>query len=261
MEHETPSPDPSRRTSSSERAYVGTELPLFAKAVHWKRYFGRALSPYVGGDVLEVGAGFGGTTPFLLTADVRSWTALEPDPELAHAFSAHVRSAGVNVETEIRIGTVADLPGGRMFDCITYIDVLEHIEDDAAELASAAKLLRPGGHLVVLSPAYRWLYSEFDKAVGHFRRYTISSLRSAGPASLVPTRFFHLDAVGVAASFANRMLLRQSAPTATQIEFWDRRIVPISRIVDPLVLRSCGRSVIGIWRCPDSALRRGGTRG
>lgn len=245
------------RSAEEGCAYVGTELPLFAKAVRWKKYFGGAIAPYVSGDVLEVGAGFGGTSPFLANSAVHRWTALEPDPELAAALRAYVRQAGMAIEPDIRVGTLQALPAGIDFDCITYIDVLEHIEHDAAELALAASFLRPGGHLVVLSPAYPWLFSPFDEAVGHHRRYTARSLRSIGPSSLSPTCFFYLDSVGMAASLMNRMLLRQSAPTMAQVEFWDRRIVPVSKVVDRFLFRSCGRSVIGVWRRSVASGKRG----
>ncbi len=234
-------------------AYIGNELPLFAKATRWKSYFGASLAPFVRGDVLEVGAGFGGTTPFLVNPSVRRWTALEPDAELAGQLHDHVRKAGMAIELRVQVGTLQDLAAGSRFDSITYIDVLEHIEHDSEELAGAASFLRPGGHLVVLSPAYPWLFSEFDRAVGHYRRYTRRSLRTVGPANLVPTKFYYLDAVGVAASLANRLLLRQSAPTLAQVEFWDRRIVPVSRVVDRFLFHGCGRSVIGVWRKTDGS--------
>lgn len=230
--------------------YVGTELPLFAKAVRWKTYFGRVLAAYVRGDVLEVGAGFGGTTPFLYNPAVRSWMALEPDARLAEQLVGYARQLGLPVVPQVRIGTLTDLPVEAKFDSITYIDVLEHIEHHEAELGLAASFLRSGGYLAVLSPAYPWLMSEFDKAVGHFRRYTTRSLRAVGPNSLTPVTFFYLDAVGVAASLANCVMLKQASPTIEQVAFWDRRIVPLSTMIDPLLLRSFGRSVVGIWQKP-----------
>ena len=58
-------------------------LELFAAARNWKHYVARACAPFLRGHVLEVGAGLGGSTASLLAAaDVREWTALEPDPEL-----------------------------------------------------------------------------------------------------------------------------------------------------------------------------------
>lgn len=55
--------------------------------------------------------------------------------------------------------------------------MLEHIEADAAEMNKAAALLNPGGHIIVLSPAFQFLYNPFDKAIGHYRRYNKRMLK------------------------------------------------------------------------------------
>jgi 2-polyprenyl-3-methyl-5-hydroxy-6-metoxy-1,4-benzoquinol methylase len=123
-----------------------------------------------------------------------------------------------------------------MFDCIMYVDVLEHIEDDRAELAVAQRHLRPGGHLVVIGPAHQWLFSEFDTAVGHFRRYSRGSLQEAVPNGMDRVMLRYMDALWVALSAANRLLLRSSAPTPAPIRTWDGLVVPMSRLVDPLLL-------------------------
>ena len=142
---------------------------------------------------------------------------------------------------------MVDLPADHLFDTILYIDVLEHIEDDAAELARSASHLRTGGHIIVLAPAHQHLYSPFDKAIGHFRRYSKGSLLAAAPPSLAPVEAFYLDAAGMALSLANRMLLRASMPTGGQILFWDRVVVPVSRLIDPVLARSVGKTVVAIW--------------
>ncbi len=118
------------------------------------------------------------------------------------------------------------LQASESFDTIVYIDVLEHIEDDAGELKLAARRLRRGGRIVVLSPAHQFLYTPFDAAIGHFRRYNRSSLRKISPPGLELEKLFYLDAFGIAASAMNRLLLRQSMPTKAQIETWDKWIVP-----------------------------------
>ena len=110
---------------------------------------------------------------------------------------------------------MASLPSEDRFDTILYVDVLEHIEDDRGELAGAAARLRTGGHVVVLAPAHQALYSPFDKAIGHFRRYSHRSLLAAAPSTLQPVAAYYLDAVGMAASLANRLLLRASMPSPT----------------------------------------------
>jgi len=139
----------------------------------------------------------------------------------------------------------------RQFDTILYIDVVEHIEKDREELKRAASHLRPGGHLIVLSPAHQRLFSPFDAAIGHFRRYNRAMLRAISPAGLLLERMRYLDSAGMILSAANMLLLRQSMPTAAQLRFWDLCIVPISRVLDKLLLYSIGKTVIAVWRRPE----------
>jgi SAM-dependent methyltransferase len=228
--------------SGNEFSYVGGELAIFAHAQHWKRYWRSKVSPHIRGDVLEVGAGIGANTELLRDGE-KSWTCLEPDGALAQELRSKTNARIVE-------GTLESLPPTEMFDSILYIDVLEHIADDSAELARAAVRLRTGGHIVVLSPAHPWLFSPFDKAIGHCRRYTRASLLALTPQALRVVKCFYLDAVGLFASLANRMLLKQSMPTLNQILTWDRLMVPTSRVVDPLMFYRFGKTVIAIWEKP-----------
>lgn len=230
--------------------YPGNELSLFAQACNWKRYFARCLRSCLAGDVLEVGAGLGETTRFLCDGRQASWTCLEPDPKLAAQLACTIAGLTSGVRVEVLPGTLADLPSGRGFDCILYMDVLEHIADDRAEMALAGARLKPGGCLVVLAPAHMALFSDFDRAIGHYRRYDRGMLRAVAPADLVEERLFYLDAVGMLCSLANRVLLRQAQPSLRSILFWDRVLVPVSRVVDVVIGHATGRSVVGVWRKP-----------
>lgn len=223
--------------------YEGAELDLFAHARNWKAYWISRIQAHVGGDVLEVGAGLGANTAALQSPGVRSWTCLEPDPQLAARIQQEIREIpGCSVKT----GTIESLPD-LLFDSILYIDVLEHVEDDLRETALAAARLRQGGRLIVLSPAHQFLYSPFDRAIGHYRRYDRASLRACQPEACAEARLEYLDAAGMLLSLANRALLRQSMPTLQQIHTWDRLVVPLSRIVDPILGRRVGKSILVVW--------------
>jgi len=228
-------------------SYVGNELELFAEAVHWKRYFRSAIADRLVGDVLEVGAGIGETARHLLDGRQRSWLCLEPDERLGTRLRAWAEAGDVAPLPTVQIGTTADLDPSSRFDTILYIDVLEHIEDDRAEIGRAAELLAPRGTLIVLSPAFQQLFSDFDRSVGHFRRYTRASLAEVMPPSLRQVRLRYLDSVGFLASLSNRALLRQALPTRRQIALWDRVMIPASRVLDPLLARSFGRSVLAVY--------------
>src|SRR5205085_6116702 len=112
-----------------------------------------------------------------------------------------------------------------------------------AELERASAHLRPGGRIVVLSPAHQWLFTPFDAAIGHFRRYTRPMLRAISPPGVEMEACFYLDSVGLLASAANLLFLKQSMPSKQQLHFWDTYIVPISRIVDLCTRRCMGKSV------------------
>jgi SAM-dependent methyltransferase len=235
---------------ASERDYEGTELELFQAAVNWKAYWSDKVAPYVRGAALEVGAGLGANIAnFRGKSDVQ-WTLLEPDRAMCEEMSGRARAGLLPPGTEVVCGMLGDLPAGRTYDSILYIDVLEHIEDDRAELERAAARLAPGGHLIVLSPAYQSVYSPFDKAIGHFRRYDRKGLLALTPPSLRPARSFYLDSLGLMLSAVNRFVARQSSPTPATIKVWDRTIVPLSRIADPLVGHGFGRSIVAVWTRP-----------
>jgi hypothetical protein len=148
-------------------------------------------------------------------------------------------------------GFLGNLPANETFDTIIYIDVLEHIEDDHGEMRTALSRLSPGGKIVVLSPAQPSLYTDFDRALGHYRRYTRQTLRACGPEGAKLIELYALDSFGLLASVANKILLHQSMPTARQIAFWDGCLVPISRLTDPLIGFSLGKSLIGVWQKRD----------
>ncbi len=231
----------------NDYCYEGHELQIFAHAKNWKQYYARHLAPHICGDVLEVGAGIGATTNVLRRMDHESWTCLEPDPQLADAIGKPNGQAGLSITPEVVVGTLNDLAADRKFDTVLYIDVMEHIEDDSEEMAAAEDRLNPGGKLVVLCPAHAFLFSEFDRQIGHFRRYNKKMFAALTPAKLHLVDLFYLDSCGMLLSAANRLLLRSSSPTVGQIRTWDRVFVPISRICDRLLFRRVGRSVIGVW--------------
>ncbi len=227
--------------------YSGSELDVFKHARNWKRYWGSVIAPYLRGDVLEVGAGVGANTPYLITREVARVICLEPDGRFVERLRTENAPHG-NVPVEIRQGMVSGLGDDERFDTILYLDVLEHIQADREEVSMAAARLNNGGHLVVLSPAFQGLYSEFDRAIGHYRRYTASSLRALTPAGLSIRDIRYLDAVGAGLSAGNRLLLHKSTPTLRDITFWDRYVIPVSRVVDHLLGQFAGRSVLCVWR-------------
>ena len=162
--------------------------------------------------ILEIGSGTGGNLEML--SRFGKVSAVEMD-ETARAI-AEEKTGGV---FDIRNGFCpTDMPFGsdEKFDLVCLFDVLEHIEDDVAALASLKELLSDNGRVLLTVPAYRWLWSTHDEFLHHKRRYSARALKakleetgfSAGKISHFNTFLFPLAA---GARTLDRVTGRQSA--------------------------------------------------
>ena len=227
----------------AEIEYVGGELELFAQATNWKGYFTSFLAPHIQGDVLEVGAGIGANTRTFLEASadqVSSWTLVEPDKNLLDVAKSDLDGESVG----FAVGTIQDLDG--RYDTLIYIDVLEHIRDSRLELELAHAMLNRGGKVIILVPAFQMLYNEFDASIGHYRRYTKKRLMEDYRSLFDPIELAFFDSLGFGASVANKLILHKPIPSASNVRFWDKILVPLSRVTDRLVFRSFGKSLVAV---------------
>jgi SAM-dependent methyltransferase len=187
--------------------------------------------PFLGAKVLDVGAGIG-TFSAELARIAEHVVALEPDvgdaEQLRRRFEGNDR---VRVE-ERDAASLAGVDVGGPFDAAVCFNVLEHIPDDVAALASIGAQLRRGGHLLLLVPAHRALFGEIDRSVGHVRRYDrdtlVARLRETAY-EVVEARYVNpLGAVGWLVSA--RLFRRKQVPEAP-LRVYDR-VVPLLRALD-----------------------------
>lgn len=226
--------------------YPGNELELFSLAVNWKGYWISRISPYIGDTILEVGAGTGANTTILCRNENIRWTCLEPDKKLALALSVLLKSNTHTSNCNIINGTINDLSEDDPFDTVLYIDVLEHIENDRVELENIQRHVKPKGVLIILAPAHNCLYSNFDKSIGHYRRYNKLMLKKIIPPCFEIIKMEYLDSIGVVASIGNSLFLKRSIPTYRHIRIWDSFLIPISKYIDRLTFHLIGKSILNI---------------
>lgn len=239
-------PGPANDTGTVE--YAGTDLEAMAQAVNYHRWILDSINPFLGHTVAEVGAGCGNLS-LQLAARAKRVLAFEPSPGMAARLSDRVRDVAaitpINAAFSVRAASLA-----ATFDSIVYINVLEHIEDDLAEIALARGALKPGGHLCLFVPALGWLYSEFDRSIGHYRRYTLPVLRQA-----VVNQGFHIvkstyiDMFGILPWWIMMVKMRSGLNPASTA-YYDRWCIPLIRFIEGRIRVPVGKNILLVAKRP-----------
>lgn len=223
-------------TSADDEPYRAVdEVELLSTATAWNRFVidstTRGIDPASVATILEVGSGRGGITAELLEHFPHAAiTALEPDAEnhrrLAERFADEPRVA-------VRRGVVGDVPDDERYDLAVYVNVLEHIEDDRAELKAVGERLVDDGRLAVFVPAIQGLYGPIDAKSGHFRRYSLAELRSAVEGAGFDVQLLdHVERLGVAPYWLVYRALNKSTMAAGSTAIFDRVYVPVMRAAE-----------------------------
>ena len=141
----------------------------------------------------------------------------------------------------------ADLLGS--LDALFALNVVEHIEDDLQAIANCKKLLKKGGRLLILVPAYQALYNGFDVGLEHYRRYnkkTLSALFKKNKIEITNSQYFNF--IGIFGWFFSGSILKKETIPKGQMKVYNM-LVPVFRIIDKMVLNKMGLSVIVEGKC------------
>ncbi|HZS32982.1 MAG TPA: glycosyltransferase [Methylomirabilota bacterium] len=221
-------------------------LLRLSRAERYNRWMFGQLAPWLGQRVLEIGAGIGSLTRFLLDRSLVLATDLNPRylRILANTFERHTRVEVAPLD--LRTFDPATL-AARGIDTVVCLNVLEHVEDDRAALRRLHDALVPGGRLLLLVPAHPRLYGSIDRAVHHFRRYARADLvRRLEEAGFHVERTIFFNRLGVAGWFVNGSLLRRQRVPGLQVRF-QNLLVPLLR-AEAHVPLPFGLSLIAIAR-------------
>jgi SAM-dependent methyltransferase len=135
------------------------------------------------------------------------------------------------------------------YDTIVLINVLEHIEDDLAAVKELVACLKPGGHVVIWVPGLPHLYSDFDRRIGHYRRYRIDDLtwmvQSAG-ADVLDAHY--ANAPGAVAWWILARHLGRNPTRKAAVRLYDRNLIPIIRRIESLGRPPFGQSIFCVGR-------------
>jgi 2-polyprenyl-3-methyl-5-hydroxy-6-metoxy-1,4-benzoquinol methylase len=243
---------PSGRTFQDGHFGASDDMERLGTAHHFFDWVLDEFDAHLSGKMLEVGAGTGTITRKLADRYPSCrLVALEPAGNMVEPLAAYATlSDRVTVHQE----TLPDYTrhGEHDFDAVLYLNVLEHVQDDALELCLAAEILRPGGALLIFGPALEWLYSDLDYKAGHYRRYSLSHLcRLAEAAGLEVVSACYFDILGVAPYYVVYKLLRQTEISGSTMWGYDWIVVPLSRFLQRVLHRPpIGKNVMLIATKP-----------
>lgn len=201
----------------------------------------------MGNDPVELGSGLGDYAERWLQMGVPQITATELDPSRL----AYLKQRFAN-EPRVYVKAMDVLkPYDANHSALVAFNVLEHIEDHVGALRGAHTILRPGGYVVMLVPAFQFALGKFDREVGHFRRYTIKTLRAAYEAAdLAVDDIRYVNMPGLITWFGAVKLLRMTPSDGAMVATWDKFVTPQARKWEAKHRVPFGQSVMCVGRVP-----------
>ena len=223
-------------------------LQTISSAGRFNHWMYETIAPYCSGKILEIGGGIGNISSFFLEAG-QDLTVTE----LHEEYCTLVRER-LSKQPTLRDVITMDITDPNFdllyqklfgeFDTLFALNVIEHIEDRDLALSNCRKLLKPGGHLIILVPAFQSLYNRFDTELVHYLRFTKKSLQELverNQFSLLQRKYFNFT--GIFGWWLTGSILRRKIIPEGQMKLYDR-LVPLFRLIDLVASRFAGLSVI-----------------
>ncbi len=213
-------------------------------AVNYQRWLADLTRPHLGENPIELGGGIGDYAA--------AWLSTVPRITVTEADDSRFKVLSERFVDDERV-TVRQLflPASEQAEhsAAVALNVLEHLEDDVLALRSVARLVRPGGAIVLIVPAFPFAMSRFDRSIGHFRRYTVGSLRAAlEGAGLHVEQVRYINPIGLVNWYLACRLLRMTPRNGVLLRAYDRLVVPLARRLERGWRPPFGQSVFAVAR-------------
>ena len=227
-------------------------LDVVAGAKRFNRWMYRTIKPFCSGKILEIGSGIGNISRFfiedhqqIMLSDIRE----EYCTYLSGEFGNSPSVLGIEILdlTDPAFDTRFSGHLGK-FDTVFALNVVEHISDDSLALNNCHKLLASGGQVVILVPSYQRLYNRFDRELGHYRRYTKTSLSrvfSAAGFQVVHRQYFNF--AGIFGWYFSGNILKNRIIPGKQMRLYEK-LMPAIMILDRIAFSRAGLSTVMVGR-------------
>jgi GT2 family glycosyltransferase/SAM-dependent methyltransferase len=234
--------------------HVHDTLALLSDANAYNEWMFDTIRPFLGRRIIEIGSGIGNFTGAILTTGAT-------DIVVTDTSQPYLQRLADRMDGDARIATqvwnLNEPPASGLngfAETAVCLNVLEHIENDVDAMRNILASLAPGGRLVALVPAKRWLFGTLDERLGHFRRYEREEFeQKIVQAGFEIEKMLWLNAVGIVGWFANSRILKHETIPRRHIRVFER-LVPFARALDSVATSLVGGlSLICIARRPGGA--------
>lgn len=224
--------------------YSGWELNFFDNSKNFRDYQFFLIKKYLKNNLLEVGPGNGIMVDKYISKYFSNISLSEIDKNLNKTLVKKFKNKKNVKIYKKKIGEFKN-----KFNSIIYSDVIEHIKDDEKEIKIALKKLNKNGYLIIMVPAFQYLYSEYDKSIGHFRRYEKQFFVDFAKKNKIKCiKSIYFDSIGYFFLVLSKLINTKNKKNVGLGAFVWNLFIPISRILDVLIGYSFGKSVLCIYR-------------
>jgi SAM-dependent methyltransferase len=233
------------RTMNAVEEVNTLTLSILEEAPAYHQWIVEKMRPWLGQTILEVGCGVGNLTGLLLRHGRVIPTDVNNDylQIVANKFCGHANLKRV-FPWDVRCPPPRELD--EPIDSIVCSNVLEHIDEDEKTLGYFCQILQPGGRLILLVPALKWLYNGLDRELGHFRRYGKGELRQKLEARGFKIRHLSfLNGFGILGWFFNGTVMRRRLLPVRQVRIFNR-LVPFQMRFEKIFPWMLGQSLVAI---------------
>jgi ubiquinone/menaquinone biosynthesis C-methylase UbiE len=221
-------------------------LEGLATAVNHRRWFIELALPHLGEDPIEIGSGLG---DYALEWAERlpKFTATEADPDRLVLLKERLAD---HANIDVRQMLLPTTETGNYSAAVSY-NVLEHIEDHVTALRSMATLVKPGGKIILIVPAFMFAMSDVDIATGHVRRYTKKTMRAAmAEAGLEIEKLHYANALGLIGYYTATSIFKLTPKEGPMVRIYDSVVLPVTKAMERIVRPPFGQSVFVVARTP-----------
>lgn len=214
-------------------------LETLSKADEYYKWLNSGVKKFIGGRVLEIGAGIGNFAKWAKDS-ATEYHVTDADPFLVEKLKQEFPKAFL-------WNLYEPFPGTDQYDTVIILNVVEHLEKDLEALKILHERLVPGGHLIIMVPAMQFLYGSLDRSFGHYRRYhkkQMQLLFERVPFTMIENRY--VNVIGMFGWYLyGRILKRENLPTQLCNRF--NLVLPLLKLERPLA-HFTGLSLVSVGR-------------